>query len=472
MMPPPGPLRFLLAAMLLASAAAAQLDRYELGLRLRHFERLLAASTDADRRRAAYRELDRAVQAFFRLDTSTVALALDRAEVALVGSRDDRQAFAASLQLVLEQRLHDPGVTPELPFELSAAFAASVPVPADLRVQLRLHGDDRPRADLAVGDLPARGLLDLRSAAEGDHVVEWTLIADGEVLRTRQQNLSLVFGLGERLAALEGRAAPRPDPRRGLAANTLDLWTALLTSMTRARREETMLPGARLLRDAERLAAHLEAPADAAPFFGTTRTGTDWLRVPAGKTTTIVRMLVPDGVTGPTPLVLALHGAGGSENLFFDGYGDGAIVRECERRRWFLVAPRSGLSAGTDLPGLVAALAHHWPIDPARVLLVGHSMGAAQAVAAATRPGARFAAVAALGGGGNPRRDAERLPPFFVGVGSADFALAGARGLHRALLAANAASTLREYPDVEHLAIVQIALPDVFAFFDRALEPK
>lgn len=464
--------RLLVAAALLAAPAASQIDRYELGLRLRHFERLLATTADDDLRRAAYRELDQAVQAFFRLDTRTVALALDRAEVALAGPRDDRRAHAASLQLVLERRLHDPDAAPELSFELSAAFPAPAPTPDGLRLQIRLLGDDRLRADLAIAELPARGVLDLRGAAEGDHVVEWALVADGDILRRRQQSLSLVHDLRARLAALEARTAPRPDPQRSLADNTFDLWTSLLGGMTRARREETAFPGARLLADAERLAAHLEGPPDATPFFGPTRPGTDWLRVPVGNATTIARMLVPDGINGPTPLVLALHGAGGSENLFFDGYGDGAIVRECARRRWFLVAPRSGLAGGADLPGLVDALSRHWPIDPARVLLVGHSMGAAQAVAAATRSGARFAAVAALGGGGSPRRGTDPLPPFFVGVGGADFALAGARGLHRALLAAGASSTLREYPDVEHLAIVQIALPDVFAFFERELEPK
>ena len=50
-----------------------------------------------------------------------------------------------------------------------------------------------------------------------------------------------------------------------------------------------------------------------------------------------------------------------------------------------------------------------------------------------------------------------------------DFALAGANGLHRALQAAGASSDFREYSGVEHLAIVQLALADVFRFFDQVL---
>ena len=64
------------AVLGLGRTAAAQVDRYELGLRLRAFERRLEATPDPVRRRAAYGELDRAVQAFFRLDTTTVAKAM------------------------------------------------------------------------------------------------------------------------------------------------------------------------------------------------------------------------------------------------------------------------------------------------------------------------------------------------------------------------------------------------------------
>jgi hypothetical protein len=58
--------------------------------------------------------------------------------------------------------------------------------------------------------------------------------------------------------------------------------------------------------------------------------------------------------------------------------------------------------------------------------------------------------------------------PVFVGVGDNDpYALAGARALNKALAAAGArALTFKEYPGVEHLAIVREALPDAFAVFD------
>jgi pimeloyl-ACP methyl ester carboxylesterase len=131
------------------------------------------------------------------------------------------------------------------------------------------------------------------------------------------------------------------------------------------------------------------------------------------------------------------------------------------------------MGGGADLPALVDALAARWPIDVERVLVVGHSMGAGAAMAAAGRTPSRFRAVAALGGGGAvPKAAAAKELPFFVGVGERDFARAGALRLHEGMLAGGIPSTLREYAAVEHLAIVQIALPDVFAFFEGALAAK
>ena len=168
--------------------------------------------------------------------------------------------------------------------------------------------------------------------------------------------------------------------------------------------------------------------------------------------------------------MVALHGAGGSENLFFDGYGDGRVVRLGAERNWLVVAPRLTLGS-LDVAELVRALAERFPIDAQQVMVVGHSMGAMQAVANAARTPEKFRAVAALGGGGRVRasRALQQLP-FFVGVGSKDFALAGAKALHQALVSADVASTLREYAGVEHLAIVQLALDDVFGFFDVVIK--
>ena len=75
------------AALAISSTGslAAQANRHELGLRLRSFERALAATEDEARRDAAFVALERAVQAFFRMDMASVGAAIDEAELALSG---------------------------------------------------------------------------------------------------------------------------------------------------------------------------------------------------------------------------------------------------------------------------------------------------------------------------------------------------------------------------------------------------
>lgn len=464
---------FLLAALAFAGASSAQIDRYELGLRLRAFERRLGATADTERRSKAYGELDQAVQAFFRMDTTTVAKCIAAADRALGAPATAAHRFVERLQLACDARLVDP-VAGTVAVRLVDAYGgAAVDVPPDLTLTLRLDGDTQDRLRAPITALPLVASLDLGDAAVGDRALTWTVRAGDEAIVARTQGLSLARDARKRIEAIEAAAGERDRAPGSLESGTLDLLAGLVAGMTRSRPEETVLPGAALLAEAESLAAAVAADK---PVYGATTVGQRWLRVPTGKSATIVRLQAPAPAKegGKQPVVLALHGAGGSENLFFDGYGDGAVAALAATRGWFVVAPRLGmLGAGADLPALVDALAARFPIDPARLVVVGHSMGAGAAMSAAGRAPARFRAVAALGGGGAvPKAEAARSLPFFVGVGERDFARAGALRLHEGMRAGGIPSTLREYPAVEHLAIVQIALPDVFAFFDAALAGK
>jgi len=443
------------------AALTAQADRLELGLRLRSFERALAAQPDPARRDAAFVALERGVQAFFRLDTAAVAEAVTDAEAALAGGeRSAGQRFAASLQLVLPARLLTAG--DRVRFSLRPCWSSGIEQPEQFSLQVRIEPTGQTLS-LTVRELPNGGELPLGDTAAGDHALHWRLLAGDTVLGERTAFFSVVDDLAPRLDALDAAAATAGKDLEGL---TLVALSRTLRTMTRRRGEETVLPGARLLAEAELLA---RAVAAGTPFYGPSRDGQFWLRVPTATGTFSVRLLVPPPTDGKQPLVLALHGAGGSENLFFDGYGDGEIVRQCAQRGFYLCAPRAGFGV-PDLPALVDALARRYPIDPQRVLLVGHSMGAAMAVGAASRNPARFTAVAALGGGGDVRDgEALRRLPFFVGTGSRDFLRASATTLRERLRALEVPVEWREYPGVEHLAVVQIALPDVFTWFDRTL---
>lgn len=455
-----------------AEAQSPTVDRYELGLRLRAFERALDATPEPQLRKAAFAELDRAVQAFFGLDFAGVATAVARAHAALAGKpATAASAFEERAWLFAERRLLDPAAGPaklelrELPLPRSrddddGPTAESLdPVPADLELVVLAQGGARELVRTRVADRPQSLDLPVQDLPEGDHALPWRLVRGDRVLAARELHLSLAKDCDRRLAALD-----RETERDDLEARTGTFLARQLTSMTRARREETVLPGERLLRDAEALTT---LAADAT-YYDDARTGQHWLVVPTEKGAVTVRLCVPAAKRdGDRPLVFALHGAGGSENLFCDGYGDGAIVRLCEQRNWLLCAPRSAGMTGVDVPALLDALDARYAIDRRRVFLVGHSMGAMQGLAQVTRSPKTFAGAALLSGGGGVRRTADlaRLP-FFVAAGSRDFGRGGSKGLHDALRRLEVRSDYREYEDVEHLAVVQVALPDVFAFFD------
>ena len=178
-----------------------------------------------------------------------------------------------------------------------------------------------------------------------------------------------------------------------------------------------------------------------------------------------------EGVDERRPLVVAVHGAGGSENMFFDAYGAGKIVRLCESRGWLLVAPRQGLLGGIGIrwDELVAGVGRLANVDTRRVYLIGHSLGAMQATRLADAAERKPSYVAALGGGGRVGRfEPLRDVPFFVGVGDQDFGRGGGKQLADLLRRGGVRNVqFREYGDTEHLTIVQVALDDIFRQLDE-----
>jgi predicted esterase len=133
-----------------------------------------------------------------------------------------------------------------------------------------------------------------------------------------------------------------------------------------------------------------------------------------------VRQFVPEG-EGPFPLVVALHGAGGDENLFFDGYGGGRLLEVARARGIAVVCPPTipfGVSPNV-LPKFLEELGRDVPFDPSRVGLVGHSLGAATASRLAVlRPESINGAVCIAGFSDLPRKvDA---PPRMVYLAALD----------------------------------------------------
>ena len=452
---------------LLASALTAQASRYELGRRTRAMEQALEAAAPALRPRATP-HLQSAVQAFFGMNLGRAAAALDAARQALaVEAVPPAVLWAESLAFAPSSRCVD-AATPALAIECAPAYAFEGERVA-LRARLALLAEDGQRMAAPVeGEVSVEGAaqlsLPLAGAAPGDHWLRAELFV-GEVCVARSRvRVSLVPELAARLTA----ATPKDD------GAVLDVaratWRSLHRQVERAAQgdvPETDLPFARWLDEVEAIAAALAAGRVSSPA----KSGELWFAAPAGRRSVPVRVWAPEAKGEPRPVVLVLHGAGGSENMFFDAYGAGKVVALAQARGWLVAAPGN---VGGAVGEVLDALAAHFPIDRARVFVIGHSMGAQHAIAAATgRDFARYAATAALGGGGRVGAKTDLAArPFFVAAGDRDFGLGGARALQRALQGREAVVTYKEYADTEHLAIVQVALADVFAWFDELARRK
>ena len=445
--------------------AAAQAERYELGRRLRAFETAWEGAARPAQLKALA-GLPKATTQFFGFQFGEAGRTLDAARRTLVGTEvTPPTAWAEALFVAPEARLIDAG-KPGLEVVVKPFYAVKGPVPEGATCRVTL-GTGEPRA-VPLAKFPAKIAVPLPKVADAgqDLPLALEVLIDGRPVSRHEVTVSVVPGATKRLAAL-----PKSAPTT-IEAATLRDRVEHLTQLAEGTVSETDLPAAKLLAEAEALA---KLPAGTA-YFTAARGGQFWLSVPLeqpdGKFGTApVRLFVPEKLDAarPVPLVVALHGAGGSENLFFEGYGAGHVVEECRSRGWLLVAPRAGLFGAPAVAEIVAALAERYPIDAKSVFVVGHSMGAGQAAELVQQSPGRYRAVALLGGAARVR-DAKAFAdlPLFLGVGTKDqLALAGTRALNKTLAAAGAKRlTYREYPEAEHLVVVREALPDLFAWWD------
>jgi poly(3-hydroxybutyrate) depolymerase len=156
------------------------------------------------------------------------------------------------------------------------------------------------------------------------------------------------------------------------------------------------------------------------------RAGDYWRGVPAGAMLIPARVYAPPQVNDDNaeamPLVIALHGAGGDENAFMDGYGAGAIKRLADRHGFVVVAPSTYwvMLNPSSLDALVDSMAADYPIDRARVYLIGHSLGAIATEPILRRQARDVAGAVLIAGGKAARGDDGKACPTLLVAGELD----------------------------------------------------
>lgn len=395
--------------------------RYEMGWRLRQLDAAWIESGSAERRMAATTPITAAVTQFFGGQTSAASAALDRAVDELRGRPVNTSGVTV--------RGWPPIVQPDGTVRLLVRRDYNQDATLSVRIQrttIRLAPRAQKLIRLPARDLPLRG--------SNRRVRWWVDGREGPPVAVAD-----LPNFNVRMQALEASqdrkvVAIRRAISRSLAPDT-----------------ELVMDIGSLLAEAEQLASGQ-------------KTLRDLTEIRAAETAngTPLRASIPPRLSSPLTVVVALHGAGGSENLFYEGYGSGRAVSEARRRGWVFLSPRSAPGA---VKGSLDWLSDEVGIRPARVVVMGHSMGGGLALRSTDpRPDALvlFAPAAAA----VPVR--LRQVPIYLAVGEQELGMlrSGIRSLGTGL---QAPSVYRTYPRCEHLMIVADAAPDAFRWLDQTL---
>jgi predicted peptidase len=192
-----------------------------------------------------------------------------------------------------------------------------------------------------------------------------------------------------------------------------------------------------------------------------------------------------------TPLVIALHGLGGTEDGFFDNYQQ-LPPKLAEQHGFLLAAPlgyrpdgfygspimgaadaasrRKSEYSEKDVLEVVRLMKAAYNVDDSRVYLMGHSMGAIGTWALGAKHPHLWAALVPFSGTGSPAL-AEQMKgiPQFVVHGDADNTVnvSGSRNMVAALKKAGAEVTYVEVAGGSHTDMVVPNLPRAFEFMAR-----
>lgn len=280
--------------------------------------------------------------------------------------------------------------------------------------------------------------------------------------------------LRERVAALEAAGTGSERDRAALASRI-----GLLKS------EPSVAKSAQFLARQEPLARELSMEVAAleagrSPWSGFR--GDTWRTIRAVALDVPCRVVVPASIPADVhpPLVIALHGAGGDESMFPDGYGAGLLAELAERRGFVVVAPSTTTFAATPVvfDAIVEAMRESVGIDPNRVFVIGHSMGAMATSKIAELRAEAIAGIAMCAGGGEPKPRGEKRPPPMALVAGALDPLFPIERLRAAAAAAERSYgersipfLFREFPDDGHTLVVTAALPEVIDWL-LALPPR
>ena len=463
--------------------ASAQTSRLELGRRVRRLEQAWEVAKE-EQRTAALKPLKNAVASFFSLRLSEAGRNIDNAWLQLHGS-ELNSTFELSLigRTLLPVPLIGDTRVDEVKVRVAEFYESDQQPPEGTRLNLRLKlstgkvvaeksfvlTDDSEPVPWKTGSLP-----------EGDHQILAEFQQENQKFPLPPITISRVKDLESRLVALEDylkttKSKPQNQDHLGGATVSVDATVrnelALFQQMVAGQSQEADFPVFARLKFCEALVSTSRRRGDFSELLETNQQC--WLTLTSKKRSIRTRIQLPDSRDRPLPVLFVFHGAGGSENMFFENYGAGQVVRHASERGWLVVSPGQGLfGMALNIEEMLSSLSSFVECDRERVMLLGHSMGAMQVQTQfKLYPQLPIAAVA-IGGGRRLTIDQGEQPSqtrWYVTAGADDFGRSGALQLYTSLKKTGIDAQYQETSPAEHLTSVQASTPLIFEFLDKTL---
>ena len=355
--------------------------------------------------------------------------------------------------------------------------------------------------DLGTFDGVARDLrespypfeLDVHDVADGSYTLVAEVSDQATSLGAATLGIALRKGLDETVARLESDAARAPEALRAEILFPVDR----MRNVNRGRVELRTFDPERDLTAAEAVAAAAKGGKD--PFAGRTGDIRRHYRLDAANEILPYRTYVPTTYTGAKafPLIIALHGLGGTEDSFFESY-EKKLPPLAESHGYIVAAPLGyrvdgsyGWGLGTppadantkrtqdfseqDVMQVLARVRQLYTIDDSRIYLMGHSMGAIGTWKIAPKYPDVWAAIAPFSGSGAAATlERIRSVPEIVVHGDADptVNVAGSRAMVVKLKELGTEFKYIEVPGGLHSDVVAPNLAAVIDFFDAHKKSK
>jgi predicted esterase len=381
---------------------------------------------------------------------------------------------ASALAIKADHAIWEPGQTVKLGFEKLYEPDGTTAESVTARVQLVPMPSGQPMS-LKQWTLNGSKLetgLEVPRIAVGKYRLEITV---PPLARPKTLNVSVEPGIRKRVARLEDRLS------KLTARQSAGTWTAQYAVELFRRADESLIDPShfdfsRELDWGDQVTDALEAKRD--PFAGRVGDIRRAYRSNVDRTLQPYRLYVPTAYSAAQnyPLIVALHGMGGDENTLFDRYNSRGLQELAEQYSYFILAPKGREpasmyrgSAEQDVMDALAEVRAAYRIDPNRIYMMGHSMGAFGSWSIAMNHPDVFAALAPVAGGGNPTSMQKiRHIPQLVVHGDNDKTVP-VRSSRVMVEAAKALGTEVEYVEVKgggHVDVFVPAIPKMFEWFN------